>query len=65
MKVATITLNCPDRGGTWFLQRAVGNTIEEQLTLERDLQRQAGRLDDCREGVAAFMAKHKPEFKRR
>ncbi len=44
---------------------AADNTLEEQLDLERDLQRQAGRAEDYREGVAAFMAKRKPEFKGR
>jgi len=38
------------------------NTLDEQLDLERDLQRLAGRTDDYREGVAAFMEKRPPEF---
>ncbi|KLV09854.1 MULTISPECIES: 2-(1,2-epoxy-1,2-dihydrophenyl)acetyl-CoA isomerase PaaG [Photobacterium] len=39
------------------------NTLEEQLDLERDLQRLAGRTEDYREGVAAFFAKRQPTFK--
>lgn len=39
------------------------NTLPEQLDLERDLQRLAGRTADYREGVAAFMDKREPEFK--
>ena len=45
------------------IHAAADNTLEEQLTLERDLQRQAGRSNDYREGVAAFMSKRKPQFK--
>lgn len=39
-----------------------GNTFDEQLDLERDLQREAGRSDDYREGVAAFLEKRPPKF---
>lgn len=44
---------------------ATGNTLDQQLDLERDLQRLAGRTEDYREGVAAFMQKRTPEFKGR
>jgi 2-(1,2-epoxy-1,2-dihydrophenyl)acetyl-CoA isomerase len=36
--------------------------LEEQLDLERDLQRELGRSGDYREGVAAFSEKRKPNF---
>jgi 2-(1,2-epoxy-1,2-dihydrophenyl)acetyl-CoA isomerase len=36
--------------------------LEEQLDLERDLQRELGRSGDYREGVAAFTEKRKPNF---
>ncbi len=40
-----------------------GNTLDAQLDLERDLQREAGFTEDYREGVAAFLQKRKPSFK--
>ncbi|PPC76143.1 2-(1,2-epoxy-1,2-dihydrophenyl)acetyl-CoA isomerase [Pokkaliibacter plantistimulans] len=45
------------------LQASSTNTLDQQLDLERDLQRLAGRTEDYREGVAAFMQKRKPEFR--
>ncbi len=39
------------------------NTLDQQLELERDLQQQAGRTEDYREGVAAFMEKRDANFK--
>jgi 2-(1,2-epoxy-1,2-dihydrophenyl)acetyl-CoA isomerase len=41
------------------------NSLDAQLDLERDLQREAGRTEDYREGVAAFMAKRPATFKGR
>ncbi|HZF26191.1 MAG TPA: 2-(1,2-epoxy-1,2-dihydrophenyl)acetyl-CoA isomerase PaaG [Steroidobacteraceae bacterium] len=38
------------------------STLEEQLDLERDLQRELGRSADYAEGVAAFAAKREPKF---
>lgn len=45
------------------VQVSAGNTLEQQLGLERDLQRQAGHTDDYREGVNAFMEKRPAQFK--
>jgi len=39
------------------------NTYEEQLNLERQLQRTAGRSADFKEGVKAFLEKRPAEFK--
>jgi len=38
-------------------------TLESQLDLERDLQRDAGFSEDYREGVSAFKEKRAPRFK--
>ncbi len=45
------------------LYASAGNTLDAQLDLERDLQREAGFTADYREGVAAFKEKRKPDFK--
>lgn len=39
-----------------------GNTLDAQLDLERDFQREVGRHTDYREGVAAFLEKRAPRF---
>lgn len=38
------------------------STLDAQLDLERDCQREVGRHGDYREGVAAFLEKRKPAF---
>jgi 2-(1,2-epoxy-1,2-dihydrophenyl)acetyl-CoA isomerase len=44
------------------LYASASNTLDAQLDLERDLQRELGYSDDYREGVAAFLAKRPPSF---
>ena len=44
------------------IQAAAGNSLDVQLDLERDLQREAGWTADYAEGVTAFLEKRKPEF---
>lgn len=38
------------------------NTLDQQLDLERDLQRLAGASPDAKEGVAAFLQKRQPKY---
>ena len=45
------------------LGKSSANALSSQLDLERDFQRELGRSEDFREGVAAFLAKRKPAFK--
>jgi len=44
------------------IQEAGTNSLDAQLDLERDLQREAGRTADYAEGVSAFLEKRKPVF---
>jgi len=66
MKLARHFATQPTKGLAMIkraLHASANNSFEEQSLVERDLQRLAGRTDDYREGVAAFMAKRTPEFK--
>lgn len=57
--------NGPTRGYAAIKQAlhgAAGRTLEAQLDVERDTQRELGFGDEYREGVAAFAAKRPPRF---
>ena len=45
------------------LNKASGNDLGAQLDIERDFQRELGRSEDFKEGVQAFLAKRKANFK--
>lgn len=44
------------------INSAATNTLDRQLDLERDSQRELGRSEDFKEGVAAFLAKRPANF---
>lgn len=47
------------------IHAAEGHHLEQQLVLEREVQRTLGNSEDYREGVAAFVGKRHPQFKGR
>ncbi|WP_187968021.1 2-(1,2-epoxy-1,2-dihydrophenyl)acetyl-CoA isomerase PaaG [Aquibium microcysteis] len=47
------------------IQAASTNTLDEQLELERRLQREAGMSDDYKEGVQAFLEKRPANYRKR
>jgi 2-(1,2-epoxy-1,2-dihydrophenyl)acetyl-CoA isomerase len=44
------------------LYESWGRTLEQQIDVERDFQRELGRTADYKEGVAAFTEKRTPQF---
>lgn len=65
MHIATRLASGPTAGLAMtkrILQASLHNTLDDQLDLERDTQREAGTSKDYAEGVAAFMEKREPKF---
>jgi len=45
-----------------LINASLSNDLDSQLKLEEEMQRQAGRTADYREGVSAFLEKRKPTY---
>ena len=45
-----------------LINQSFNNSLEDQLIAERELQAEAGKTQDFREGVTAFLEKRKPAF---
>jgi 2-(1,2-epoxy-1,2-dihydrophenyl)acetyl-CoA isomerase len=45
------------------INQSLGNTLDAQLDLERDMMRELGASADYAEGVSAFLEKRQPVFK--
>jgi 2-(1,2-epoxy-1,2-dihydrophenyl)acetyl-CoA isomerase len=65
MKLAKTLADGPTKGYGLIkkvMHASAVNTLDAQLDLERDVQREAGRSEDYREGVTAFKEKRAPRF---
>ena len=65
MKIAKTLADGPTKGYGLIkkvMHASPVNTLDAQLDLERDVQREAGRSEDYREGVTAFKEKRAPRF---
>jgi 2-(1,2-epoxy-1,2-dihydrophenyl)acetyl-CoA isomerase len=64
-KLAGILASMPTKG-IGLTKRAINecwsNNLEKQLDLEEVLQTEAGKTEDFKEGVSAFLDKRKPIF---
>jgi 2-(1,2-epoxy-1,2-dihydrophenyl)acetyl-CoA isomerase len=65
-KIATTLANMPTIGlalTKQLLDNSIDNDLEDQLHDEEIFQNHAGRTEDYKEGVQAFLEKRKPIFK--
>ena len=65
-KMAEHLATQPTRGFAFTKQAlavSATNSLDAQLDVERDLMRAAGRTQDYREGVAAFLEKRPPQYR--
>ena len=65
-KIASHLSKMPTKGFGLYkkaINFSFNHTLEEQLSLEADLQAEAGKTEDYKEGVEAFLGKRKPVFK--
>jgi len=46
-----------------LLNRSFSNDLQEQLGMEKSVQKEAGSTADFKEGVMSFLEKRKPVFK--
>ncbi|TVR16945.1 MAG: 2-(1,2-epoxy-1,2-dihydrophenyl)acetyl-CoA isomerase [Balneolaceae bacterium] len=65
-QIAQKLANMPTKGFALYkeaINHSFQNTLEEQLSLEANLQSEAGNTKDYREGVSAFLEKREPKYK--
>lgn len=66
LEIAKKLAQMPTRGFGLYkkaINQSFENSLNQQLDLEADLQSKAGKTEDYKEGVAAFLEKRKPEYK--
>ena len=65
LQIAQKLTNMPTKGFALYkeaINKSFQNTLEQQLTLEANLQSEAGNTNDYREGVSAFLEKREPKY---
>lgn len=63
--IASKLVSMPTKGFGLYkdaVNQTFDNDLDQQLSLEAALQSEAGKSDDYKEGVAAFLEKRKPKF---
>ncbi len=66
LQIAQKLANMPTKGFALYkeaMNHSFQNTLEQQLSLEANLQSEAGNTNDYREGVSAFLEKREPKYK--